>query len=98
VVLTDAPLGARRVDTLTRIEHDLPGLWTQAGLGGVQASLGGDTAIAKVIVDQTRHDLGRIALASLAANLLFLMLFLRARWFRSGFSPVACWRSAPRSV
>ena len=34
--------------------------------------------MAKVIVDQTMHDLGRIAIAALLANLLFLMLFLRA--------------------
>lgn len=44
----------------------------------MRTSLGGDTAIAKVIVDQTVSDLGRIALAALAANLLFLMLYLRA--------------------
>ena len=78
LVLSDEPLGAQAVQTVTRLNGDLPGLVQAAGLTGVQASLGGDTAIAKVIVDQTVHDLGRIALAALLANLLFLVLFLRA--------------------
>lgn len=78
LVLSDAPLGAHAMQTLSRLQNDLPDLIRTAGLSGVQASVGGDTAIAKVIVDQTVHDLGRIALASLLANLLFLALFLRA--------------------
>ena len=78
VILSDEPLGATAVQTLSRIERDLPGLVQSAGLEGVRTSMGGDTAIAKVIVDQTVSDLGRIALAALAANLLFLVLYLRA--------------------
>ncbi|MDI1465199.1 MMPL family transporter [Catellatospora sp. KI3] len=78
LILSDEPLGASAVGTLTRLQADLPGLLRSAGLTDVQTSLGGDTAIAKVIVDQTVSDLGRIALAALAANLLFLMLYLRA--------------------
>jgi len=66
------------VHTLSRLQADLPRLLERAGLTGVETSWGGDTAIAKVIVDQTMHDLGRIALAALVANLLFLVLFLRA--------------------
>jgi RND superfamily putative drug exporter len=78
LVLSDAPLGARAVETVSRVQDDLPSLLQAAGLGDAQASLGGDTAIARVIVDQTAHDLGRIALAAIIANLLFLALFLRA--------------------
>lgn len=78
LILSDEPLGARAVQTLSRLQQDLPGLVQAAGLTEVQTSLGGDTAIAQLIVDQTKQDLGRIALAALAANLLFLMLFLRA--------------------
>ncbi|MBV1850621.1 MMPL family transporter [Catellatospora tritici] len=78
LILSDEPLGATAVGTLTRLEEQLPGLLRSAGLADVQTSVGGDTAIAKVIVDQTVSDLGRIALAALAANLLFLMLYLRA--------------------
>jgi RND superfamily putative drug exporter len=78
LVLSDEPLGARAVHTVSSLEDALPGLVQAAGLTGVNTSLGGDTAIAKVVVDQTVHDLGRIAVAALVANLLFLMLFLRA--------------------
>jgi putative drug exporter of the RND superfamily len=78
LVLSDDPLGARAVQTLTRLQDALPGLVRGAGLAGVRTSLGGDTAIAKVVVDQTTHDLGRIAVAALVANLLCLMVFLRA--------------------
>jgi putative drug exporter of the RND superfamily len=78
LVLSDEPLGARAVQTLSGLQRDLPGLVRDAGLAGTQTSLGGDTAIAKVVVDQTVHDLGRIAFAALVTNLLFLMLFLRA--------------------
>ncbi|WP_144120189.1 MMPL family transporter [Catellatospora sichuanensis] len=78
LILSDEPLGARAVQTLSRLQQDLPGLVRAVGLTDVQTSLGGDTAIAQLIVDQTKQDLGRIALAALVANLLFLMLFLRA--------------------
>ena len=78
LVLFDQPLGARAIATVSRLNDDLPGLVRAAGLTGVRASLGGDTAIAGVVVDQTVEDLGRIALAALLANLLFLVLFLRA--------------------
>jgi RND superfamily putative drug exporter len=60
------------------LEDRLPALLRDAGLNGVKTSMGGDTGVAKVVVDQTTKDLARIAVASLLANLLFLMLFLRA--------------------
>ncbi|HEX6869969.1 MAG TPA: MMPL family transporter, partial [Micromonosporaceae bacterium] len=78
LVLDDRPLGARAIHTLSGLERELPAMLRQSGLGGVGVSLGGDTAVAKAVVDQTTHDLGRIAAAALLANLLFLMLFLRA--------------------
>nr|BFE57606.1 MMPL family transporter [Dactylosporangium thailandense] len=78
LILADEPLGATAVDTIGRVQRDLPGLLAAAGLDGARASLGGDTAVARVIVAQTTDDLGRIAIAALLANLLFLMLFLRA--------------------
>src|SRR5262249_45243010 len=46
LVLTDEPLGAHAVDTARRLQRELPGLLHTAGLDGMQASLGGDTAIA----------------------------------------------------
>ena len=78
LVLSDDPLGAKAVATMSRLQRDLPGLAVAAGLGGARVSVDGDTAITAAIVDQTVHDLSRVALAALAANLLFLMLYLRA--------------------
>jgi putative drug exporter of the RND superfamily len=78
LVLSDDPLGAKAVATMSRLQRDLPGLAAAAGLGGARVSIDGDTAITAAIVDQTVHDLSRIAIAALAANLLFLMLYLRA--------------------
>ncbi|MBB5874670.1 RND superfamily putative drug exporter [Allocatelliglobosispora scoriae] len=78
LIMSDEPLGHTAVQTLSRLDAALPGLVKDAGLTGVETSFGGDTAVAKVIIDQTTQDLGRIAIAALLANLLFLMLFLRA--------------------
>ena len=77
-MLSDDPLGAKAVATMSRLQRDLPGLTVAAGLGGARVSIDGDTAITAAIVDQTVHDLSRVALAALAANLLFLMLYLKA--------------------
>jgi RND superfamily putative drug exporter len=78
LVLADEPLGARAVNTLSRLQDQLPDLMAGAGLTGLDASLGGDTALATAVVDRTVDDLGRIAVAALIANLLFLVLYLRA--------------------
>jgi putative drug exporter of the RND superfamily len=78
LVLADEPLGARAIDTVSTLRDNLPGLAEAAGLAGVEMSLGGDTAVAEAVVDQTVQDLGRIAIAALIANLLFLLLFLRS--------------------
>jgi RND superfamily putative drug exporter len=78
LILADEPLGARAIHTVSVLQRELPGLLANAGLTGVTTSLGGDTAVAKTVVDQTTGDLGRIAAAALLANLLFLMLFMRA--------------------
>jgi putative drug exporter of the RND superfamily len=78
LVLSDDPMGANAVATMSRLQRDLPALTVTAGLGGARVSIDGDTAITAAVVDQTVHDLSRVALAALAANLLFLMLYLRA--------------------
>nr|MBA3619241.1 MMPL family transporter [Acidothermales bacterium] len=49
-----------------------------AGLSDVRVGFGGDTALATGIVKSTTDDMGRIALAAIAVNLLMLVLFLRA--------------------
>ncbi len=78
VILDSDPLGADAVETTTLIQRTLPGLTRQVGLAGSQVALAGDSATAAYLVAQTEGDLLRIALAAVAANLLMLMLFLRA--------------------
>ncbi len=77
VILNDAPLGATAVDTLTRLQERLPDLLAQANLSDARTGFAGDTAIAAEIVGATQDDLGRIATAALAVNLILLILFLR---------------------
>jgi putative drug exporter of the RND superfamily len=78
LILSDDPLDARGIATLSRLQERLPGLLREAGLSGARPSFAGDTAIAKYTVDQTTRDLGRIAAVALLVNLLILVLFLRA--------------------
>ena len=78
VVLDDPALGGAAIDTVDRLADRLPYLMGRSGLQGATAGLSGDTATASYIVAQTEHDLVRIAIAALLANLLMLILFLRA--------------------
>lgn len=78
LVLEDAPLGAHGVNTVSRLRDVAPELAAQAGLDGVRVGFGGDTALAEEIVSGTTDDLLRISVAALAANLLMLVVFLRA--------------------
>ena len=78
VVLEDKPLGADAVSTLDRLDSRLPTLIRDSGLSGASYGLSGDSATASFIVHQTESDLIRIALAAMIANLLMLLVFLRA--------------------
>jgi len=78
VVLTDEPLGSRAVENLSAIADELPEIGAAAGLTAVRYGLGGDTALARELVQMTRQDLARIAIAALLVNFLLLALFLRA--------------------
>lgn len=78
VVLDDPALGATAIDSVFRLQERLPELMADSGLREVTTALAGDTAAAAYIVDQTRGDLLRIAVAALGANFLMLLLFLRA--------------------
>jgi RND superfamily putative drug exporter len=78
LILSDDPLDAHGIATLSRLQSHLPRLLQTAGLSGARFSFAGDTAVASYVVDQTVHDLGRIAAVALAVNLLILVLFLRA--------------------
>jgi len=78
VVLDDAPLGAGAIRTVDLLADQLPGLLSRSGLREATAGLAGDSATASYIVAQTERDLLRIGVAALLANLLMLVVFLRA--------------------
>jgi RND superfamily putative drug exporter len=78
VVLDNEPTGRNAIDTLKRLEDGLPAMIRQAGLHGISAGVGGDTALAADTVGTVHHDIARIALALLLANFVLLAIFLRA--------------------
>ncbi len=78
VILDAPPLGATAIDTVNGIQARLPELMSRSGLAAARGGVAGDTATASFIVDQTRNDLARIAVAALLANLFLLLIFLRA--------------------
>ncbi|MEV6842797.1 MMPL family transporter [Actinoplanes sp. NPDC051411] len=78
LVLDKQPLGGSGIDVISALQDDLPGLLAEAGLPGARTGLAGDTVLAAGIVRQTTADLRRIVVATLAVNLLMLVLFLRA--------------------
>lgn len=80
VVLGERPLSAPAIDAVSSLRDRLPSLLEQAGLPGTTASLAGDTALSEIIVRDTQDDLLRISIAALLANLVMLLLFLRALW------------------
>ncbi|HET8759187.1 MAG TPA: MMPL family transporter, partial [Solirubrobacteraceae bacterium] len=78
VVFDADPLGASGIARLRQLRARLPALRTVAGLGGAQASIAGDTALAEETVRLTRADLGRVAPVALLAIFAVLVVFLRA--------------------
>ena len=78
VILSTDPLSADGIDSLRRIQGSMGRLTTAAGLGGVQLSYGGDTALAQETVAAVRDDLYRVAGAALLVNFLLILLFLRS--------------------
>ncbi len=78
MILDADPLGADAIATTAAVQRALPDLQRRAGLAGDSVAVAGDSATAAFLVAQTEGDLLRIALTALAANLLMLILFLRA--------------------
>jgi putative drug exporter of the RND superfamily len=78
VVLNDDPLSTRAIGTLHRLQDDLSAMLQRVGLGGAEAGVAGDTALAAEAVQTVHGDITRVALALLLANLVLLAVFLRA--------------------
>ncbi len=77
LVLRADPLGAGAVERLRRLERNIDGLLTRAGLVNARASFAGDTALSQETIDGTTKDLLRVVPAVLLAVLLVLVVFLR---------------------
>jgi RND superfamily putative drug exporter len=78
LVLGNDPFSSGAIDTVERLRTGLGDLTRQAGLDVTRTELAGQTALAAETVHQAESDIVRLALAALAVNLIFLMLFLRA--------------------
>ncbi len=79
VVFDEDPLGAPAIDLLGALEKRMPALLAQAGLDPAPAvAFGGQTALARETVDAVVDDLKRVGVVALIANLLLLVIFLRA--------------------
>jgi RND superfamily putative drug exporter len=78
VVLGDDPFSSGAITTLERLRDELPRITRSAGLTVSHIDMAGQTALAAETVEQSKTDIVRLALAALAVNLVFLMLFLRA--------------------
>ena len=79
VVFDSDPLGAPAIDSLDSLEQRMPSLIAQAGLDPPpQISFAGQTALAGETVDAVLDDLKLIGVVALLANLILLMIFLRA--------------------
>jgi RND superfamily putative drug exporter len=79
VVFDHDPLGAPAIDDLDALEARMPSLVAQSGLDPApQVSFAGQTALAGETVDAVIDDFKLIGVVALLANLLLLMVFLRA--------------------
>jgi len=83
VVFRSDPLDAAAISDVRSLAGRVAGLGRAAGLGagfgpGVRFEVGGETALTSDAISATVGDLGRIALAIMAATLVLLAIFLRA--------------------
>lgn len=78
IVLKGDPFGAAGIRAVAQLRTDLPRLATEAGLGGRQVGVTGDTALAQETTSAMRADVVRVALVVLAVSIILLALFLRA--------------------
>jgi RND superfamily putative drug exporter len=78
VVFDDDPLSTHAIHALQGLKDDLPALLRRDGLGDTKAGVAGDTALAAEAVDTIHGDVLKVALALLVANLVVLVIFLRA--------------------
>jgi RND superfamily putative drug exporter len=78
ILLSEYPLSSAGLEDLERLRESVPELVERAGLLPSRVDFGGNTALADETIEVILEDLVRIAVAALAVNFLFLVLFLRS--------------------
>lgn len=78
IVFDRSPTDAPAIGALAELQEKLPPLLREAGLQGVDAGFGGETALALETVDATNSSYWRVMLAALGVNLVFLLFMLRS--------------------
>ncbi|MGH3092848.1 MAG: MMPL family transporter [Gaiellaceae bacterium] len=78
ILLEEEPLSSAALEDLARLRESVPELAERAGLLPSRVDFAGNTALADETIDVILEDLVRIAVAALAVNFLFLVVFLRA--------------------
>jgi putative drug exporter of the RND superfamily len=78
IFFEESPLGSEAIHDLHNLEDRLPALLKDAGLEGVTAGLGGQTALASQTVEAVVGSSVRVGTVVLAVNFILLALFLRA--------------------
>jgi RND superfamily putative drug exporter len=78
VVLDRDPFSAAAIDRVRRLQHALPSLLSQSGLAETRVGVAGESALSSETVAASRAALLRLAIAALAVNLVFLVVFLRS--------------------
>ena len=76
LVLDNDPDGARAIDTLARVESDMPGLFAGSGLAGARTGITGDTTIASELTEETTTAFVRVTPAAVAVLLVLLAILL----------------------
>ncbi len=78
VVLADDPYSARAIDTVRRVDADLPRLLASSGLAGANASVAGDTEAGVETIDALGASIPPVALLIGGVEFALLALLLRA--------------------
>jgi putative drug exporter of the RND superfamily len=78
VAFDSDPHAATAIGHFDDLKADMPSLLDHSGLAGARAGYSGDTPLAAETVDRLEGDSTRIAAVVIIANLVLLMVFLRA--------------------
>ncbi len=78
VIFEAPPLDSEAIKTANALDDSLPGLLQDSGLGGAQAALTGQTAIASDTVEAIVDSSALVGAVVLALNFVLLAIFLRA--------------------